>query len=96
MNWHRTLDLVHCWKAAEAKEITPQQLAKTVAEKLKNLAKSLEGDNAEECSLLAEELDSAEEDPKFDFDDFDDVMERIYDLGDTEIRRGTKLFWVKR
>lgn len=97
-NWQRTLNVVVEWKQAQAREITPQQLAKAIADRLEKL-KSF---NIEHIDTTRDDLvgafESLADDESATFDDFDLVWRELYDWGDTKLDSafgGKKVCWIK-
>jgi hypothetical protein len=92
-NWQRTLSLRDVWPSNDVRLI-----ARTIAERLRALHPfglfSLDLDVA----ILADEFQAIGEDPEADVDDFDGVMERLYDWGDRPLDEkwnGKKVCWIE-
>jgi hypothetical protein len=96
-NWATTLNLLPEYDEARAGNITIQALAAVVAERLGKLKwpAQFESDQEE----LADEFDCLSQDPDANVSDFDDVLERLYDVADARIDNSPwpyrKLCWVK-
>ena len=96
--WQRKLELMPEWGDAKERKITPQEMASVVAKRLKAL-KSFTGYEVVEQDReeLIDEFESLAEDGAADFDDFDGVMHRLWDWGDTPLDGkfgGKKVCWI--
>jgi hypothetical protein len=87
--WKHTIDISQDWKMAENGSITPQQISKNIAEKLRGL-KVNDIFQQEEHEDIIDELECLSEDDMATFNDFDVVMSRLYDWADYE-----KTCWIK-
>ena len=98
-NWQRQLDLKPEWQQALGGKITTQQLAKVVIERLKALKPfgdyeidSIKEDLIEQFEMLAEDQDA-------DINEFDYIMQDLYNWGDTKISgdfsNAKKVCWIK-
>jgi hypothetical protein len=95
--WQRHLDIKYIWKLAEDEEITPQELAKQVAERLEKLPVFNIVDVDEELEEIILELKDFSDCDDVTFDDFDDIMSRLYDWGDISLDDkfgGKKVCWI--
>uniref|UniRef100_A0A6M3KLC9 Uncharacterized protein n=1 Tax=viral metagenome TaxID=1070528 RepID=A0A6M3KLC9_9ZZZZ len=81
-NWKYQIDVRKEWKRAETQEITPQELARVIAEKLKALPCFSDDDDLQNIVEAFEELNL---DDAATFDDFDEIMNGLYDWGDQEV-----------
>jgi hypothetical protein len=99
--WMRKLDVKDVWKKAEARQITPQELAKVVADRLENLAPFFINGKWSDIELEKQDLVEAfrnfasEED--FTFNDFDHLWREVYDWADQSLDgnwNGKKVCWV--
>ncbi len=93
-NWKYRLELKDLWDNFESGELTIENLGKEVARRLRELHLP------PKFSYLSEVLVNRFECVK-DVDEFDGILEGLYDLGDTslptpngEIQRKLKLIWV--
>ena len=80
MAWKHKVDLAADWKAARCGEISPQELGKRVARKLTVLP---EYPNNTHLFDIVCDFESLHE--KATFDDFDIVLEDLYDWGDQRV-----------
>lgn len=89
--WQNRLEIAKEWQQAENGELTPQAMAAVVAIKLRKL----EGAEVDEAlDEVAEEFEALAEDQSADFDDFDDILSRLYAWGDTSLHPGMKRCWI--
>lgn len=77
--WLHTLDIKHDWKLAEAEQIKAPELARRIVPKMRELDERMPHHGALD---LANELQEIADDSTSDFDDFDEVWERVYDWAD--------------
>ena len=89
--WQHRLEIAEKWRQAENGELNPQSMASVRAIKLRKL-KGANGDQT--LDEVAEEFEALAEDQHADFDDFDDVMSRLYDWGDATLHPGLKRCWI--
>lgn len=89
--WQHRLEIAEEWRQAENGELNPQSMATVIAIKLRKLKGAEVGQTLDE---VAEEFEALAEDQHADFDDFDAVMIRLYDWGDTALRPGVKRCWI--
>lgn len=82
-DWKNRIDLADLHDKYEAGTITPPELGKQVASRLRKLLKTarLSDDLKQEAEEIADEFEMGVE----DVDDYDNVLERLYDWGDTEL-----------
>lgn len=90
--WLHRLKITVEWKQAENGELDPQALAAAIVLKLQELGGTANIDDV--LQEVVEEFEALAEDQDADFDDFDDVMSRLYDWGDTALRPGVKRCWI--
>ena len=88
--WNHTLDVKMEWQQAEKDEITIQQLASAAAKKLSKIDFKDEDVNFNRDEFV-DELEGLSEDLTASKDDFDNVLERLYDFSD-EYRLWIKIF----
>jgi hypothetical protein len=93
-NWQRTIKLQPEWGKADRREITAQDLARSIASKLRIVADLRLPELNDERDFIADEFAEFAADNTGDFDDLDELMERLYDWGDTHI--GGKFFDAKK
>ena len=99
--WQRTLKLQPEWDKAAEDEITVNQLAGVIARRLKDL-RPFGGDLAyldEARDEIVDEFDWLAKDADAGTDDFDNIMESLYDWADTRLDddwNGKKVCWVDR
>ena len=84
-NWQSRLNLKDVWPAAKEGRITPQKLAATIAKRLRRLSPCKNQDILDERDEIADEFEAFSEDPTADTDEFDSIMERLYDWGDIKL-----------
>lgn len=100
--WLRTLDIKAEWEAATSEEF--KVLAKAISDKLEKLPDLTEGEYFA-AVLVNEKKEELKEDFSWiakatvaDIDDFDALMEELYDWGDTIVAEEwptTKVCWIK-
>ena len=93
-NWQRTIKLQPEWGMADRREITAQELARSIASKLRSVANLRLPELNDERDFIADEFAEFAADDTGDFDDLDELMERLYDWGDTHI--GGEFFDAKK
>ena len=96
--WQRTLNLNDIWDKAKKREITPQALALEISMRLKNIRPFKEYYIEDEKLEIIEELDDFSLQEDVTFNDFDYIMNRLYDWGDTPLDNkfgGNKVCWIK-
>ena len=88
-NWQRQLKLKDIWPKVESGELTVHQLAAEIAKRLKKLIPmAVQTGDTELDDLrdeIADEFEAFAEDKDGDKDEFDCIMERLYDWGDTAL-----------
>ena len=86
-NWQRTIRLNPEWDQAIDGEITCQQLAASIAKKLKSIAPfgSDRADVNDELAELIERFDSSADDKTTDIPSIDYAMCDLYDWGDISL-----------
>lgn len=82
-NWQRKLDIKDVWKKAKNDEITLQELSKIMVERLRALESYPYKDIEEEKNDIMEDLEAVYMDENAKQDEFNEVMGRLYDWGDT-------------
>jgi hypothetical protein len=96
--WQRHLKLQPEWDEAKERKIEPWQLAIVIAARLKALKPFDDYDVDGEKEELVDELECLAEDKEATFDDFDDIMHRLFDWGDTSLDNkfgGKKVCWIE-
>lgn len=97
-NWQRTLNLVDVWKQATAQEVTAQQVATTIANRLEAL-KDFDNGYVDNIKFeLVESFQDFASDESADFDDLDYLLEELYNWADISLDNkfgGKKVCWVK-
>jgi len=98
-DWQRKLLLNPEWDQAQEGEISTQELARSIAAKLRALKPF--GDEFEqvddEAEQIAEEFDDLADDPNATKDNFNYVMQSLYDWGDQRFDgewNGKKACWI--
>lgn len=96
--WQRELNLLPEWRDAQDGKITPQDMAKIISARLRTLAPfgtGLDFDRDE----LADQFDDFARDVDAEADDFDQIMQDLYDWADTHISgdffNAKKACWVR-
>jgi hypothetical protein len=95
-DWQNTVNLLPEWRMVRDGELAIQQLAKVAAARLAKV--SVPEFLVDERDDLIDEFKSIAEDESADTSDFDDVMDRLYDFGDTRLGDkwpGQKVAWIK-
>ncbi len=82
-NWKQTLNISAEWALAKNHEITPQELARQIAVKLKNFKEDW---RLEDIIIWFEDFS---EDEELTFNDFDYIMAELYNWADSN------LVWIK-
>jgi hypothetical protein len=93
-NWTRTLDLTDFWENPES----PQYAAKLICERLRVLPPHGRDDIDGKREDLTFEFECLAGDPDCTYDDFDHLMNDLYDWGDTPLDthwNGRKVCWIK-
>jgi len=102
-NWQTKLNISDIWNKALNKEITTADLSKKIAKELSALKTRLPKCIAEDESLveemteLIEEFESASTDPNLKTDEFDTIMEMLYEWADTSLNNEwppKKVCWI--
>lgn len=94
--WQQTLNLLPEWKQAENETISPQEMSRVIATRLRALP-PVPGEPDGRQSL-ADQFEALADDPLVDFDDMDAVLTELYDWADSPLDRqwnGKKLMWIK-
>ncbi len=98
-NWQRHLDLKLAWQQALNKDITIQQLAKITAKQLKALKPFNDPNIEEEKDDLVEQFEMLADNLDADTDEFDYIMQDLYNWGDIKISGdffdAKKVCWIK-
>jgi len=89
--WLCRLNIADVHEAARNHEITPQQLANSIAVRLSAL-KCPASVEAEKDELVVDFTEFSQ--GEGDFDDFDEIMEKLYDWADTSLSFSVKVCWV--
>jgi hypothetical protein len=83
--WVKRLSLLPEYEQAKTGEVTVQQLAKVVSDRIKAIGQ-YEDESIEDQRLeLADNFLDLSEDDKADVEDFDDLMVNLYDWADTKL-----------
>jgi hypothetical protein len=98
-DWKRKLNLLPEWDMAKEGKITTAELATSVADKIRNLEPFPEEHRSlnEELELIEFDFREAGKDPDLDVDDFDSLMDTLYDWADTPLDdkwNGAKACWI--
>lgn len=98
--WQRTLDLSDVWDKGLERKISVSTLSAIVVERLKALPSFgiRHSSIDEEKENIIEEFKILAEDPTADFDDFDCVLEDLYNWGDISLDgkfAGKKVCWIR-
>lgn len=96
-NWQRKLILNPEWNQAQEHEISTQELACSIATKLKSLAAVDDDDIDLEREGLVEEFEGLANDADATQTDFNYVMQSLYDWGDQRMDgewNGKKVCWI--
>ncbi len=96
-DWQRHLKLNPEWDRAKDGEITVQDLARSVAEKLRALRRLDDDVESEKDDLVAQFEDIAASEGGDEARWFDDVMHDLYNWGDTRLDgtwNGKKVCWI--
>lgn len=88
-NWRLKIDLSSVWPTEDPKLITAE-----IARQLDALDLSFDETNAELAKDLAREFRELGEQEDPDVEDFDDLMQSLYDWADSRVDRREKLCWV--
>jgi hypothetical protein len=97
--WQRKLDLRDVWNKVDTEELTVQELSTIVADRLEKLKAFDNEDNLNyEKSEFIDEFRDLAKDSNLNIDDFDCVLDRLYDWGDTQLDNktltGKKVCWI--
>ena len=92
-HWHTTLNLLPEWEQAVNGSLSTAGMAGVIAQKLNDL--QWPEDFASDKELLVEEFSELAKDPDTADDDFNFMMNELYDIADLWIGDDTKLCWVK-
>jgi hypothetical protein len=86
-DWKRTVHIESEWSKTREGEMTVQQLSAALVTKLKQLEPFTDPHSYinEELESLIYEFESLSEDEDADSDDFDLVMEQLFDWGDIKL-----------
>lgn len=99
-DWQRKIYLQPEWGKAEIDEITHQQLAKSIAAKLR-LSRPFRNENIDgERDEIVSDMECIAGNDSATADDFDEILDRLYDWGDTHISGAffdaKKVCWIDR
>lgn len=95
--WQRSLKLNPEWEQCQSGEISRQELAASIARKLKAMRPLPPSDYDAEREELADVFEDMAEDGDLSEDEFNGVMHDLYDWGDTPLDdnwNGKKVCWV--
>ena len=96
-NWQRKLSLIDEWNKHDTGEITIQALAKLVAERIRSLDKFGDEEIDEQRDEIANDFEALAEDENADVNDFDYMLQSLYDWGDRSLDdkwNGKKVCWI--
>lgn len=96
--WQRMLNIKQEWEDAKRNAITIQQLAQIISDKLSKIPDFKDEDINDQRDDLACDFQRFSEGESADKNEFDDLMEHLYDWADTPIDdkfNGKKTCWVK-
>lgn len=98
-NWQRQLDISKEWKQSENEEISLQEFAQLIVQKLQELPlfDNMEFINEIKENIIEEFRMSVIENNDADFDDFNYCMNMLYDWGDISLDshwNGAKVCWI--
>lgn len=97
-DWQRTLDLRDIWGKVNAGKWTIQELAGEMAKRIHALLPLYVSEVDTEGGQIVEAFDKIGKDPVATTEGFDEVMERLYDWGDTKLDDNwppKKVCWVR-
>jgi hypothetical protein len=89
--WVRKLDIAESWQNCKQGKITVKELAEDIVKKLE----AFEHTGDDELQYIIQQFKDI--DATSNFDDFDEVMEALYDWADTpldDVRNGRKNCWI--
>jgi len=95
--WRHRLDIKVEWNQAMEGRITSQELARLIAKKLKALSCYKTEKYGEELREIVSQYESFAGDPSGTTDEFDCIMEQLYNWGDIETKPGWppyRLCWI--
>ena len=94
--WIQTLNLSDQWKLCETKQITPNDLATSISNKLWRSLTPYDDEHVEGTRQeLIESFRFASKTSRLTSDDLDNLMEDLYDWGDIDIGQNAKVCWIK-
>lgn len=96
-NWQRKVKLNPEWGRAKDGEVTINELAGVIAARLKALVPFGDDDLDNERDEIVEELESLAADQSAAISDIDDIMDRLFDWGDSSLDdnwNGKKACWI--
>jgi hypothetical protein len=97
-DWQRKINMNPELTKWQDGEITVQELAVAMARKVRAIADFKDHDDLnDERDELAAEFEGMADDPSLTTSDFDDVMQRLLDWGDTKLDNkwnGKKVCWI--
>ena len=96
-DWKNTVDFSVQKKSFLDGKLSLQDLAAAAAKAVRSAIHSLNDDLKFERDRIADEFDSIATDSVATAEDFDDVLERLYDWGDTRLSpewNGKKVAWI--
>jgi len=88
MRWQNRLDLIDLWKAQKEEKLTVPELAKAIAKRIRELR------CYEKEIFTLEEIADRFEYCEDDVEEFDDILNDLYDWGDISIERWKKMCWI--
>jgi hypothetical protein len=96
-NWQRTLDLLDIWDKYPD-EMSIQDISSEISKRLLAM-KPLDNDDIDEMRLhIADDFQCLSEDESAEEDDFNGIMNNLYDWADTNLDghwNGKKVAWIK-
>ena len=97
VKWKYRLDLKDAWKRVSGGGITPAMFAREVVKKLDSLM-DVEKDEFSELEIIRDDFECLAEHPETAEDDIDEIMDNLYDWGDTILGKETyptkRMCWI--
>lgn len=95
-HWSQTLNLIEPWREAEAKQITYNDLARSISNRIWRQLKPYQDEHIEgQRQELIESFMFAAKNMRLTVKQIDDLMENLYDWGDINIFNDEKVCWIK-
>lgn len=96
-NWQSKLDIRDVWNQAQDNEISVQELAGTMADRLVDIKPCKDEELIDERDEIIDELRCLAEEETASKDEFDYIMASLYDWADTPLDNefaGKKACWI--